>query len=132
MFPLLEVVQACSSLLLPKKLTTYGIEPKDLSRVYLLPLKVTKEIKLSMFQCKIIHHILPTNSLLHKMKKSSLSILPLLSVGFPNTLPLIRKIVHKQTHFGHNFKIGILIIAVSKLCYRSWTSCLEAFNPHPV
>ena len=46
-----------------------GVEKSDLSKIYLLPIKATREIKLTMFQYKIIHRILPTNSLLHKMKK---------------------------------------------------------------
>ena len=40
-----------------------------MTKIYLLPFKATREIKLTMFQYKIIHRILPTNSLLHKMKK---------------------------------------------------------------
>ena len=52
-----------------KKLIEHGLEKNDLSKVYLLPFNVTKETKMMMFQYKIIHRILPTNSLLHKMKK---------------------------------------------------------------
>ena len=37
--------------------------------MFLLPFNVTKETKLTMFQYKILHRILPTNSLLHKIKK---------------------------------------------------------------
>ena len=53
-----------------KKLIEYGLQKNNLSKVYLLPFNVTKETKLTMFQYKIIHRILPTNSLLHKMKKA--------------------------------------------------------------
>ena len=52
-----------------KKLLASGVEKSDLTKIYLLSLKATREIKLTMFQYKIIHRILPTNSLLHKMKK---------------------------------------------------------------
>ena len=52
-----------------KKFLASGVEKSDLKKVYLLPFKATKQIKLAMFQYKIIHRILPTNSLLHKMKK---------------------------------------------------------------
>ena len=52
-----------------KKLLASGVEKSDLSKIYLLPFKATREIKLTMFQYKIIHRILPTNSLLYKMKK---------------------------------------------------------------
>ena len=51
-----------------KKLLACGVEKKDLNKLYLLPFRATKEIKLAMFQYKIIHHILPTNNLLHKRK----------------------------------------------------------------
>ena len=36
---------------------------------YLLPFTATKEVKLAMFQYKITHNILATNSILYKMKK---------------------------------------------------------------
>ena len=52
-----------------KKLLTSGVEKSELNKIYLLPFKATREIKLTMFQYKIIHRILPTNSLLCKMKK---------------------------------------------------------------
>ena len=52
-----------------KKLLASAVEKSDLTKIYLLPFKATREIKLTMFQYKIIHRILPTNSLLHKMKK---------------------------------------------------------------
>ena len=62
-----------------KKLLASGVEKSDLSKIYLLPFKAARETKLTMFQYKIIHRILPTNSLLHKMKKSCLALLSLLS-----------------------------------------------------
>ena len=40
-----------------------------MTEIFLLSFKATREIKSTMFQYKIIHRILPTNSLLHKMKK---------------------------------------------------------------
>ena len=52
-----------------KKLESYGTTKETLSKIYLLPFKATKELKLAMFQYKIIHNILATNSLLYKMKK---------------------------------------------------------------
>ena len=55
--------------LLKKKKLASGVEKSDLNKIYLLPFRATRELKLTMFQYKIIHRILPTNSLLHKMKK---------------------------------------------------------------
>ena len=52
-----------------KKLLASGVEKSDLTKIYLLPFEAMREIKLTMFQYKIIYQILPTNSLLHKMKK---------------------------------------------------------------
>ena len=40
-----------------------------MTKIYILPFTATREIKLVMFQHKIVHGTLPTNSLLHKMKK---------------------------------------------------------------
>ena len=47
-----------------------------MTKIYLLPFKATREIKLTTFQYKIIHRILPTNSLLHKMKKVASPLCP--------------------------------------------------------
>ena len=44
-----------------------GVQTKDLNRLYLLPFRVTKEIKLSIFQIKIIHNILPLKDYLKKV-----------------------------------------------------------------
>lgn len=52
-----------------KSLLNFGYQKDDLRKLYLLPFEVTKEVKLSMFQYKIIHNILCTKSLLFKMKK---------------------------------------------------------------
>ena len=46
-----------------------GFDPSQRHKVYSLPFGVTKEVKLSVFQFKVIHNILSTNSLLYKMKK---------------------------------------------------------------
>ena len=54
-----------------KRLEYYNFQRDDFSKIYLLPFKATKETKLIMFQYKIIHHILFTNSLLYKLKKVS-------------------------------------------------------------
>ena len=54
---------------LKKRLLNFGSQKDDLRKLYLLPFEVTKEVKLSMFQYKIIHNILCTKSLLFKMKK---------------------------------------------------------------
>lgn len=50
-------------------LTQAGYRKDDLGELYLLPFQARKEVKISMFQYKIIHNILCTKSLLFKMKK---------------------------------------------------------------
>ena len=52
-----------------KRLIEYGYDSNKRRIIYSLPFRVTKEIKLAIFQYKIIHNILCTNSLLYKMKK---------------------------------------------------------------
>ena len=52
-----------------KSLLNFGYQKDDLRKLYLLPFEVTKEVKLSRFQYKIIHNILCTKSLLFEMKK---------------------------------------------------------------
>ena len=52
-----------------KRLLNFGYQKDDLRKLYLLPFEVTKEVKLSMFQYKIIYNILCTKRLLFKMKK---------------------------------------------------------------
>jgi len=51
------------------RLCRQGVDSSKLSVIYILPFKITKETKLSIFQYKIIHNILPHGVLLHKMKK---------------------------------------------------------------
>jgi len=50
------------------RLCRLGIEYDNLKAIYLLPFNVTKETKLSMFQYKIIHNILPYGNRLYMMK----------------------------------------------------------------
>ena len=52
-----------------KRLTEYGFDIHERQKIYSLPFIVTKEVKLSVFQYKIIHNILYTNCILYKMKK---------------------------------------------------------------
>ena len=52
-----------------KRLLNFGHQKDDLRKLYLLPFEVTKEVKLSMLQSKIIHNILCTKSSSFKMKK---------------------------------------------------------------
>ena len=50
------------------RLCRQGVDSSKLSAIYMLPFKIAKETKLSIFQYRIIHNILPHGALLHKMK----------------------------------------------------------------
>ena len=52
-----------------KRLIEYGFDIHERQKIYSLPFRVTKEIKLTIFQYKIIHNFLYTNYILYKMKK---------------------------------------------------------------
>ena len=52
-----------------KRLIEYGFDIHERQKIYSLPFIVTKEVKLSVFQYKIIHNILYTNCILYKMRK---------------------------------------------------------------
>ena len=59
------------------KILRHGFTEKALDKVYQLPFKITKEVKLVMFQYKIIHNILPTQFSLHRDGKAESDICPL-------------------------------------------------------
>ena len=52
-----------------KRLIEHGFIFEERQKIYSLPFRVTNEVKLSVFQYKIVHNILYTNKILHKMKK---------------------------------------------------------------
>ena len=45
-----------------------NFDSKTIDTIYIIPFKVTKDIKFAIFQFKIIHHILPTNPTLFRDK----------------------------------------------------------------
>ena len=47
----------------------YGFNFQERQKIYSPPFRVTNEVKLSVFQYKIVHNILYTNKILYKMKK---------------------------------------------------------------
>ena len=51
------------------RLIEYGFIFQERQNIYSLSFRVTNEVKLSVFQYKIVHNILYTNTILHKMKK---------------------------------------------------------------
>ena len=52
-----------------KRLKESGFDTQERKKNYSLPFTVTKEVKLSVFQYKIVRNILYTNKILYKMKK---------------------------------------------------------------
>ena len=54
-----------------KRLIESGFDTQERKKIYSLPFNVRKEVKLSVFQYKIVHNILYTNKILSKMKKNA-------------------------------------------------------------
>ena len=52
-----------------KRLIECGFDTQKRHSVFSLPFRVTKEVKLSVFQYKIVHNILYTNNILYKIRK---------------------------------------------------------------
>ena len=48
------------------KILRHRFTKKNIQKVYLLPFTITKEVKIIMFQYKVIHNILPTRSTLYR------------------------------------------------------------------
>ena len=59
------------------KILNYGFTKEGIQNVYLLPFRILKEAKLIMFQLKIIHGILPTQSSLFRAGLTDLDKCPL-------------------------------------------------------
>ena len=51
-----------------RRMRQLSLDDSTIRAIYDIPFKVTKDIRLSIFQFKIIHHILPTNSTLYRDK----------------------------------------------------------------
>ena len=49
-----------------RRMRNANLDEVTIQRIYSLPFKVTKDTRLSIFQFKIVHHILPTNATLHR------------------------------------------------------------------
>ena len=90
-----------------KKLFSYGIAKENLNKIYLLPFTATQEVKLAMFQHKIIHNSLATNSILYKMKKVA-SPSALSAPRIVKTYVICLLAARKRLPFGISSKVGIL------------------------
>ena len=77
-----------------------------ISAIYKLPLRITRETKLSIFQFKIIHNILPCRKLLYKM---NISESPLCE--FCNELESLPHILVKV---GVNMNLGEILRGLKK------------------
>ena len=58
------------------KILRYGVNRAILNKVYQLPFQIKNDIKISMFQYKLIHNILPTKVSLFKAKISDSDLCP--------------------------------------------------------
>ena len=48
------------------KILRHGFTENTIKNVYLMPFKVTNEVKIIMFQYKVIHNVLPTRATLYR------------------------------------------------------------------
>ena len=90
-----------------KETLSYGITKENLNKISLLPFKATKEVKLAIFQHKIIHNILATNSILYKMKKVASPSCPFCPSDSQNIHHLFIS-CPQASFFGISSKVGIL------------------------
>ena len=51
-----------------RRMLQANLDRQAISTIYSIPFKVTKDIRLAIFQYKIVHHILPTNATLFRDK----------------------------------------------------------------
>ena len=102
------------------RLSRLGIEYDKLTAIYLLPFNLTKEAKLSMFQYKIIHNILPYGNRLYMMKISNsplcnycnlLETLPHMLVECKNVYDFwVKAISWWNSQSGNSYTIDVLCI----------------------
>ena len=97
------------------RLCRLGIEYDKLKAIYLLPFNLTKETKLSMFQYKIIHNILPYGNRLYMMK--------ILNSALCNYCNLLETLPHMlvECNTVHDFGLKLLAggtLKVVTLNYR--------------
>ena len=85
-----------------------GISETGLPHLYLIPFTVTSETKLSMFQYKILHNILLTNSLLYKMGKVD--------------TPKCPHCEHASQDIKHMF-LNCQYVKDFWRCFHNWYSC---------
>ena len=58
------------------KILRHGLTPETVQKVYELPFQIKHGIKITMFQCKIIHNILATKLSLFRAKNSDNDVCP--------------------------------------------------------
>ena len=62
------------------RILVHGFTKEEIPYIYMLPFKILKEPKLIMFQVKIVHNILPTQSSLFRMRITDTDVCPLCSL----------------------------------------------------
>ena len=103
------------------RLRRLGVDETTINAIYKLPFQITRETKLSIFQYKIIHNILPYGNLLHKMKISEIprckscneiESLPHLLVNCPNIRDFWNSVLlwwNNQNNENYSFdELGIM------------------------
>ena len=92
------------------KTLRHGYSKSDLSKVYSLPFKITKKVKLQTLQYKILPSVLPTQASLYqdgiKKKKKKTAIAAPFSKVKRNHLTTLSSLATKLPPFGPSFKLA--------------------------
>ena len=91
-----------------KRLLEYGLNFQEGQKIYALPVRVPNEVKLSVFQYKIVHNILCTNKILYKMKRSS-NLIVVTAMALIKCHSIDMWNVQLLNCFGINLQIGTLL-----------------------
>ena len=105
---------------------------------YLLPFTATKEVlKLAMFQYKITHNILATNSILYKMKKVASPSCPFCPSDCQNmyhlfiSCPQASSFWHKFQRWYSTVCNANLILSEPEILFWNYSFLYSSFDPQP-
>ena len=115
------------------RILSHGITKEDIQDVYLLPFRILKEAKLIMFQLKIIHGILPTQSSLFRAGLSDLDKCPLCNLesqSLPHLLITCRESINFWDLFTGWWQITFHqnIVLSEKVILYGWHQNCSSIN----
>lgn len=87
-----------------KRLIEYAFIFQETQNIYSFPFRVTNKVKLSVFQCKIVHNILYKNKILHKIENKQQPDCPYCHGRRSNTNTVIWRMFTVLNRFRINLK----------------------------